>query len=96
MNERRNDLIEGEEFLSTLAKDTNGQFILPETKEEMEQKPGLIAKLIDSSYVVTYTPKRPLKDAPKGEVRQVVVTSKREGLEVQARRKISILEGDIK
>lgn len=94
MKERGNALVESEEFLSNLAKDTNGQFILPETKEEMEQKPGLIAKLIDSSYVITYTPKRPLKDAPKGEVRQVVVISKREGLEVQARRKITVLEDE--
>lgn len=90
MTQRGNDLVEGEEFLSTLAKDTNGQFVLPETKEEMLEKPGLIAKLIDSSYVITYTPKRSLSEAPNGEVRQVVVTSKRSGLEVQARRKITI------
>lgn len=89
MRERENALEDGEELLSTIAKDTNGQFILPETPEEMTEKPELIAQMIDSSYVVTYTPKRPLKDAPKDEVREVVVTSKRAGLDVVARRKIS-------
>ncbi len=89
IKERENALTGGEELLSTIAGDTNGQFILPETKEEMTEKPELIARMIDSSYVVTYTPKNPLKDAPKGEVREVVVTSKRAGLDIFARRKIS-------
>lgn len=89
IKERENALVVGEKLLSTIAGDTNGQFILPETKEEMIEKPGLIAQMIDSSYVVTYTPKNPLKDAPTGEVREVVVTSKRAGLDVVARRKIS-------
>jgi VWFA-related protein len=89
LKERQNALRSGENFLSTIAENTNGQFILPETKEEMIEKPVLIAQMIDSSYVVTYTPKRPLKDAPKDEIREVVVTSKRDGLDVFARRKIS-------
>lgn len=88
MKERGEALTSGEEFLSTIAKDTNGQFILPVTSDEMLEKPGLIARLIDSSYVVTYTPKIPLVDSPKGETREVVVTSKREGLDVFAKRKI--------
>lgn len=87
---RRNALAEGEKYLSDLARDTNGQFILPENKDEMKAKPNLIAKLIDSSYVVTYTPKDPLNESPEGEIREVVVTSKREGLDVQARRKIVV------
>lgn len=96
MKERENALENGEEFLSTIAKDTNGQFILPVTKDEMTEKPALIARMIDSSYVVTYTPKRPLKDAQKDEIREVVVTSKRAGLDVVAKRKITAPEKDSK
>lgn len=88
MKERENALINGEEFLSNIAKDTNGQFLLPVSTEEMLEKPGLIARLIDSSYVVTYTPKIPIGESPSGAVREVIVTSKREGLDVFAKRKI--------
>ena len=88
INKRGDDLKQSQENLAKLSKDTNGQFVLPETTEEMAEKTGLIAQMIDSSYVVTYTPKRPLKDAPKNEIREVVVTSKRAGLDVVAKRKV--------
>jgi VWFA-related protein len=96
INKRGDDLKQSQENLAKLSKDTNGQFILPETKEEMTGKTGLISQMIDSSYVVTYTPKRPLKNAPKNEVREVVVTSKRAGLDLVAKRKITAPEKEIK
>lgn len=92
MRERKDALIEGEKYLYNLAQSTSGEFILPETKEEMLEKTTQVAQLIDSHYVITYTPKRPLSEASKGEVRNIQVTSKRQGLQVMARRKLVIEE----
>ena len=85
---RENEIADSQQFLLSLSKDTNGEFILPETLEEMKEKAQKVARIIDSSYVITYTPKRPLKDSPAGEVRNIVVSSKRPGLDIQARRKL--------
>lgn len=88
--ERKQDLISSEKALSDLAENTNGEFILPETKEEMLEKSALVARIIDSSYVVTYEPKRALSDAPANEERNIEVSSKRPGLIVQAKRKLIV------
>jgi VWFA-related protein len=90
MRERQDALIEGEKFLSDLAENTSGQFVLPETREEMLAKTTLVAQVIDSNYVITYTPKRPLSEAKPGEVRSIEVTSKRPGLQVLSRRKLAV------
>lgn len=90
MRERERDLLESEKYLSDLAEDTSGEFILPETREEMLAKTALVAQVIDSNYVITYTPKRPLSEAKAGEVRTIEVTSKRPGLQVLARRKLAV------
>ena len=90
MRERQDALVEAEQFLSTLAEDTSGQFILPLTREEMLAKTSLVAQVIDSNYVITYTPKRPLSESKPGEIRSIEVTSKRSGLQVLARRKIAV------
>ncbi|HSK73878.1 MAG TPA: VWA domain-containing protein, partial [Pyrinomonadaceae bacterium] len=92
MRERKDALIESEKYLYNLAESTSGEFILPETGEEMLDKTSQVAQLIDSHYVVTYTPKRPLSEASKGEIRNIVVSSKRQGLQVMARRKLVIEE----
>ncbi len=91
MRERKNALIESEKYLTELSKDTNGALILPESKEEMLEKTALVAGVIDSSYVVTYTPKRPLSESKAGEVRDIEVTSRRADLLVQARRKLAAI-----
>ncbi len=88
MRERKTALVESEKYLIELSKDTNGAFILPEWKEEMLDKTALVAGVIDSSYVVTYTPKRPLSESKAGEVRSIEVTSRRPDLLVQANRKL--------
>ena len=90
MNERKDALVESEQYLAGLAEDTSGQFVLPETPEEMIEKTALVAAVIDSNYVVTYTPKRPLSEARPGEVRNIEVTSKRPGLRVLSRRKLVV------
>jgi VWFA-related protein len=90
MNDRKFALKESEEYLAALADDTSGQFVLPETIEEMIEKTALVARVIDSNYVITYTPKRALSESKSGEIRSIEVTSKRPGLQVQARRKLII------
>ncbi|MEP6788509.1 MAG: hypothetical protein ABJB40_08760, partial [Acidobacteriota bacterium] len=76
--------------LEKLAENTNGEFILPESVDEMTEKAALVARMIDSSYVVTYTPKIPVVETRGIAERNIEVTSKRPGLVVQARRKLLI------
>lgn len=83
---RKADLEASEEQLGELAANTNGEFIVPVDKDEMIEKTSLVARMIDSSYVVTYTPKIPLEE---GEAeRDILVSSKRPGLVVESRRKL--------
>lgn len=85
-----NQLEADEQFLTTIAEDTNGEFLLPGTLEEAVEKTTALVQIIDSQYVITYSPKRPLKDSPKGEVRLIEVSSKRDGLQVETRRKLIV------
>lgn len=91
MRARKDDLEISEEQLSELAANTNGEIIIPETKEEMIEKAAVVARMIDSSYVVTYTPKIPVEET--GTEREIFVTSKRPGLVVEARRKLIVSDG---
>ena len=90
MRKRQKDLDEGGKFLFELSENTSGMFIAPETKKEMLEKAPLIAKIIDSNYVVTYTPKRAFSESAAGEIRNVQVYSRKDGLRVSARRKIIV------
>lgn len=92
MKEREKSLVASEKYLAALSADTNGEFILPATKEEMLEKTALVARFVDSNYVITYTPKRALKDSPTGEVRSIEVSSRRPDLQVVARRKLLVLQ----
>ncbi len=87
---RQAELEVSEEQLEKLAENTNGEFILPLNTDEMVEKAALVARMIDSSYVVTYTPKIPVVDTRGIAERTIDVTSKRPGLVVQARRKLVI------
>lgn len=80
-------IIKSEQYLTNLARDTNGEIFLPETPEEMMKTMGRIARYIDSQYVITYTPKNPLEEAPDGEVRNIQVTSRKSGVYIQSSRK---------
>lgn len=80
-----------EQFLTTIAQDTNGEIFLPESVDEMVDKMAQLAKNIDSQYVVTYTPKRPLNEAADGETRLIEASSRRNGIDVQGRRKLVVL-----
>lgn len=91
MRARKADLEASEDQLTELAQNTNGEIIIPQTKEEMIEKTALVARMIDSSYVVTYMPKIPVEET--GTERDIIVTSKRPGLVVEARRKFVVSDG---
>ena len=88
MRQRKADLETAEEQLTRLASDTNGEMIVPTTVEEMIDRTALVARMIDSSYVVTYTPKVALTEGSAE--RSISVTSKRDGLIVESRRKLVV------
>jgi len=90
MRERKTTLIESEKYLAAVARDTNGEFVAPASREEMIDKTALVARFIDSSYVVTYAPKRALKESKPGETRIIEVTSRRPDLDIQAHRKLIV------
>ncbi|MBK6724223.1 MAG: VWA domain-containing protein [Acidobacteria bacterium] len=90
MKARKAELEVSQEQLDKLAEESNGSFILPATIDEMLEKSALVAKMIDASYVVTYTPKIPVVETRGIAERKIDVTSKRPGLVVQARRKLMI------
>ncbi len=90
MKARKADLETSQQQLEKLAENTNGEFILPESVDEMVEKSALVARMIDSTYVVTYAPKIPVVETRGIAERKIEVTSKRSGLNVQARRKLVI------
>ncbi len=90
MKSRKADLEDAQERLELLAENTNGEFILPLSPDEMELKAPLVARMIDASYVVTYMPKIPVVETRGIAERVIDVMSKRPGLIVQARRKLLI------
>jgi VWFA-related protein len=90
MKARKAELEAAEEQLDKLAEETNGEFILPNSVDEMVEKSALVARMIDASYVVTYVPKVPVVETRGLAERKIDVTSKRAGLVVQARRKLLI------
>jgi len=88
MRDRKAALENAEEELGKLAEGTNGEIMLPTSLEEMIERTAVVAKLIDSAYVVTYIPKVPFDENPKD--RTIIVSSKRPGLAVEARRRLVI------
>jgi VWFA-related protein len=90
IRERGENLSRSEKALTDLAENTNGLLILPESRKEMVEKSEMLAKNIDSNYVVTYIPKRALSDDRAVEERSIEVTSRRAGLEVLSKRKLVV------
>jgi Mg-chelatase subunit ChlD len=90
MRNRKSDLEAAQRQLEKAAEDSNGEFILPGTTDEMVDKAALVARMIDAAYVVTYTPKVPVTETRGSAERNIQVTSKRDGLVVEARRKLLI------
>jgi VWFA-related protein len=87
---RKADLENSEKQLEGLAENTHGTAITPDNLDEMVDKTAFIAKMIDASYVLTYIPKIPLGQKGSPAERNIQVTSKRPGLQVQAHRKLLV------
>lgn len=75
-----------EERLVSLASETGGEMLLPETKEAMLAHGEEVARDIGAQYVVTYRPRRPLAEARRGEYRRIEIAPRRTGLLLRARR----------
>lgn len=93
IKQRGEDLANSQKNLTQLSEDANGEIYLPENREEMIEIADKIAKTIDSQFVVTYSPKRPLNEVKHDETRIIEVSSKRAGVIVQARRKLIVRKG---
>ena len=87
---RQLELETSEQQLQQLSENTNGEFVAPGTVDEMVEKADLVARMIDSTYSVTYTPKVPVVATRGVAERSIQVTSKRPGLVVQARRRLLV------
>jgi VWFA-related protein len=84
--EAEREMMRGESRLRTLTEETGGRILMPETIAGMVDEGAAVARDIDSQYVVTYSPKRPLRRAPATEYRKVHVGARRVGLTLRARR----------
>jgi VWFA-related protein len=76
---------ESEEKLVTIAQESGGRILLPDSVENLLSQAESISRDIGSQYVVTYRPTRPLAAAKSGEYRKVEVASKRVGLYLRSR-----------
>jgi VWFA-related protein len=90
MRNRRKDYKEAtkesERWLGDLADETGGLMLLPGSSAEMLRQGEMIAREIDTQYVVAYAPKISLATAADGEYRRIKVATRRGGLEVRTRR----------
>lgn len=80
------DVKRSEQALISIAGETGGKISLPVSSDEMLAQATDVARTIGAEYVVTYRPTRPLAEARPGEYRKIVVSSRRVGLSLQARR----------
>lgn len=77
-------------LLSVLASYTGGEFVLPESLTEMVDQAAKVSHMINSQYVITYSPKRPLSDTNADEIRQIDVSSRRADLNIRASRRLVV------
>lgn len=77
---------ESERWLASLADHTGGMMVLASSEAEMIKQGELVAREIDSQYIVAYRPKRPLALSAEGEFRSIRVASRRGGLQIHARK----------
>lgn len=84
--EAEREMKRGEARLKTLTEETGGRLRLPTSEEGMAIDGASVAREIDSQYVVTYSPKRPLRRAAATEYRRLHVGARRQGLTLRARR----------
>jgi VWFA-related protein len=79
-------LAQREQEFSAISEETGGSLALPTSADELVHQASEVARRIDSQYVITYKPTRPLNSSTEKEYRMVDVISRRVGLMVHARR----------
>ncbi|MDQ3918852.1 MAG: VWA domain-containing protein [Acidobacteriota bacterium] len=84
--EAEREMKRGETRLKSLTEETGGRILMPDSTEELIADGTGVAREIDSQYVVTYRPKRPLRNASASEYRKIYVGARRVGLNLRARR----------
>ena len=75
-----------EAVLKEIGNESGGQTLLPATTDELLAEAENVARDIESQYVATYRPTRPLSSAKPGEYRKIEVASRRAGLYLRSRR----------
>jgi VWFA-related protein len=71
--EAEREMQRGEARLKSLTDETGGRLRQPDSEEGMSVEAASVAREIDSQYVVTYSPKRPLRKAGATEYRRIHV-----------------------
>ncbi|HWS90460.1 MAG TPA: VWA domain-containing protein [Pyrinomonadaceae bacterium] len=84
--EAEREMQRGQARLKNLTEETGGLLRQPATEEGMSVEAAAVAREIDSQYVITYSPKRPLRRASATEYRRIHVGARRQGLTLRARR----------
>lgn len=84
--EAEREMQRGELRLKNLTEQTGGRLRLPDSEEGMGIEAAAAAREIDSQYVVTYSPKRPLRRAAITEYRRIHVGARRQGLTLRTGR----------
>ncbi|HEY0171266.1 MAG TPA: VWA domain-containing protein [Pyrinomonadaceae bacterium] len=84
--EAEREMMRGESRLKSLTEETGGRILSPDSIEGMMTEGGSVAREINAQYVVTYSPKRPLRRAAPTEYRKIHVGARRQGLNLRARR----------
>ena len=84
--EAEREMQRGQARLKTLTEETGGLLRQPASEEGMLLEAAAAAREIDSQYVITYSPKRPLRKASPTEYRRIHVGARRQGLTLRARR----------
>jgi VWFA-related protein len=83
--EAEREMERGQARLKSLTEETGGRLRQPDSEEGMSVEAAGVAREIDSQYVVTYSPKRPLRRAAPTEYRRIHVGARRQGLTLRAR-----------
>lgn len=94
--QKREDWIKSETELQSVAEDTGGFFQSPEEIQTMWLAAAEIAAAIDSQYVVTYTPTKPIADSEKLENRKVRVSTHCSGVVIRSRQKVVLVPPKVK
>jgi VWFA-related protein len=83
--EAEHEMERGQARLKSLTEETGGRLRQPGSEEGMSVEAAGVAREIDSQYVITYSPKRPLRRAAPTEFRRIHVGARRQGLTLRAR-----------